>query len=215
MATVLMIGGFILFIPFFILNAQIGHSHAEHSSNEQELKEFKWPDSGLAAMLPTPKSTYGEIITDNAERLWIKVAKTSQSEFEEYISECKEKGFTENYDRSSSSYKAENKEKYSLDLNFYDNEMRINLDKPTPEAAAAKAPKPTEKETQKPTEKPTQAPAKAPEKSESKPESKSIADTGVVTPSFKEMMDSYEAFFDEYLAFMKKYEDYEEGGVGG
>ena len=28
----------------------------------------------------------------------------------------------------------------------------------------------------------------------------------MVTPSFKEMMDSYEAFFDEYIAFMKKYE---------
>lgn len=199
LATVLMIGGFLLFIPFFILNAQIGHSHAEHSSSEQEIKEFKWPDNGLAAMLPTPKSTYGEIITDNAESLWIKVAKTSQSEFEEYISQCKEKGFTENYDRSSSSYKAENKEKYSLDLFFYNNEMRINLDKPAPNTTAAKAPAPTEKETQKPTEKPTQAPEKQ--------ESKVDTDTGVVTPSFKEMMDSYEAFFDEYLAFMKKYEE--------
>ena len=59
----------------------------------------------------------------------------------------------------------------------------------------------------KPTQKPTQASAKAPEKTESKQESKSIADTGVVTPSFKEMMDSYEAFFDEYIAFMKRYKD--------
>jgi len=49
--------------------------------------------------------------------------------------------------------------------------------------------------------------SKTESKSESKPESKSIADTGVVTPSFKEMMDSYEAFFDEYVAFMKKYKE--------
>ena len=42
-------------------------------------------------------------------------------------------------------------------------------------------------------------------KQESKAESK--ADAGVVTPSFKETMDSYEAFFDEYIAFMKKYQE--------
>ena len=29
----------------------------------------------------------------------------------------------------------------------------------------------------------------------------------MVTPSFKETMDSYEAFFDEYIAFMKKYQE--------
>lgn len=53
---------------------------------------------------------------------------------------------------------------------------------------------------------------KEPEKTESKAEnegsgSKPSADSGTVTPSFKEMMDSYEAFFDEYIAFMKKYEE--------
>lgn len=53
----------------------------------------------------------------------------------------------------------------------------------------------------------TEAPAKTESKEESKAESKSIADSGTVTPSFKEMMDSYEAFFDEYIDFMKKYKD--------
>ena len=28
-----------------------------------------------------------------------------------------------------------------------------------------------------------------------------------VTPEFKDLMDSYEAFFDEYIAFMEKYEN--------
>ena len=63
--------------------------------------------------------------------------------------------------------------------------MSITLDKPEPKTTAAP--------------KPQSQPKK-------EPKTKSIADTGVVTPSFKEMMDSYEAFFDEYIAFMKKYE---------
>jgi hypothetical protein len=33
------------------------------------------------------------------------------------------------------------------------------------------------------------------------------ANSGKVTPSFKATMDSYEEFFDEYVAFMKKYNE--------
>lgn len=67
-----------------------------------------------------------------------------------------------------------------------------------------KAAQATAKEVSKTENKPESKPES---KAESKPESKSIADSGIVTPSFKEMMDSYEAFFDEYIAFMKKYKD--------
>ena len=43
--------------------------------------------------------------------------------------------------------------------------------------------------------------APAPENSDSA----DIADASGVTPEFKEMMDAYEAFFDEYIEFMQKY----------
>ena len=43
--------------------------------------------------------------------------------------------------------------------------------------------------------------APAPENSDSA----DIADAAGVTPEFKEMMDAYEAFFDEYIEFMQKY----------
>ena len=49
--------------------------------------------------------------------------------------------------------------------------------------------------------------SKASSKAESKQESRSNTDSGVVTPSFKETMDSYEAFFDSYIDFMKKYKE--------
>lgn len=35
--------------------------------------------------------------------------------------------------------------------------------------------------------------------------SEAASDTEGISPEFKEMMDSYEAFFDEYVEFMKKY----------
>ena len=51
--------------------------------------------------------------------------------------------------------------------------------------------------------KPTQKPTQAPEKQASKADTESDS----VTPSFKETMDSYEAFFDSYIDFMKKYKE--------
>ncbi|SCX32776.1 hypothetical protein SAMN02910436_02852 [Ruminococcaceae bacterium P7] len=51
--------------------------------------------------------------------------------------------------------------------------------------------------------KPTQKPTQAPEKQASKADT----DSDSVTPSFKETMDSYEAFFDSYIEFMKKYKE--------
>ncbi len=53
--------------------------------------------------------------------------------------------------------------------------------------------------------------SKAESQAESKVESSDTdsksEDSGSVTPSFKETMDSYEAFFDEYVEFMKKYKE--------
>lgn len=164
LATVIMIGGFLLFIPFFIFNAQIGKTHSNSISTEEEIKEFTWPDSELAAMLPKPKSSYGKINIDSSTSLSIDVAKTPQSDFDEYVSQCKEKGFTEDYYRSDSTYSAQNKEKYSLRLYLdSENEMSISLNAPEAETTAApKTTKSTEKETQKPTEKPTKKPTEKP-----------------------------------------------------
>lgn len=51
--------------------------------------------------------------------------------------------------------------------------------------------------------KPNQNPAPTPTKAKEK----TNAEGGATTPSFKETMDSYEAFFDSYIDFMKKYKE--------
>ena len=84
---------------------------------------------------------------------------------------------------------------------------------PTPDPApaiveATAAPRPTARPTPKPT--PTAAPEEEPEEEleeepEEEPEEPVYSD--VVTPEFKAVMDSYEAFFDEYCDFMKSMSD--------
>ena len=76
--------------------------------------------------------------------------------------------------------------------------------------------------TQETTEEKTKSTAKAEEKQTSKTSAETKASTAKTTtkaaakaskkcagidPKFKEAMDSYEAFFDEYVEFMKKYSD--------
>ena len=188
-----------------------GKAEKKESYLSDSFSTVKWPDSALAKLLPTPESTSGMIETDRADLLEIYIGGTTQEQYESFVGSCKEKGFTENYDsgtdyKNCPFYHAENADGYRLKLEYHKEDeadsyhpmkdtMTIELQTPYVEE--------TEAPTEKPTEKPTQAPTKAPEKQESK----SIADTGVVTPSFKEMMDSYEAFFDEYIAFMKRYKE--------
>ncbi len=77
------------------------------------------------------------------------------------------------------------------DLNALINSMKYTFDVFVPEAGA-------EEEQEESDDEPEEEPEE--EKSKDKDESE-------VSPEFKEMMDSYEAFFDEYVEFMKKYQN--------
>ena len=176
---------------------------------------IKWPDSKLAQMLPEPESTVGLIKYDRADLLEVYIGSTTSEQYEKYVSSCKEKGFTENYDSGTDYnncpyYRAENSDGYSLSLEYHklddDTDYEPMKDSMTIKLNAPYE-KETEAETEKPTEKATEAPAEESSNKESKSENKSITDNDTVTPSFKEMMDSYEAFFDEYIDFMKKYKE--------
>lgn len=214
LATILMVAGFLLFIPFFVFNSNSDKYKSNSSSSQSDsVQEFKWPNSKLAKMLPTPKSNYGNISSDSASSLSVYVKKTSNEDFEDYISKCKEKGFTENYNKTERRYEADNSSDYHLEIYYYENnsEMHIRLDAPSKNYIEHTEPTTEKQETEPTTEKPDTQPTteKSESKTESKAESKteSKADSGVITPSFKEAMDSYEAFFDEYIEFMKKYKN--------
>ena len=203
-----------------------GCGKAEKSKTEEDsayysssFSTIKWPNSTLAKMLPAPKSTTGLIDNDSSKWLKVYIGDTTQEQYESYVSSCQEKGFTENYDNGTDYknrpyYRAENSEGYRLELEYHKEDeandyhplkdtMTIELQTPREKETEPK----TEKPTEKPTQKPTQAPAKESESSESKQESKSDTDSGSVTPTFKETMDSYETFFDSYIEFMNKYKE--------
>ena len=175
LATVLMIGGFLLLIPYFMVSSAAGIASSQ-AERVREEKEFKWPNSALAQLLPTPKSHFGKVTRDSADCLTVNVAKTTQADFDEYVEQCREKGFTENYEKSEFTYDADNADLFHLHIYYYDSlsEMNITLEAPAEDTTAeeteqTEAEKPTEKATEKATEKPTE---KATEKATEKPTEK-------------------------------------------
>ena len=128
---------------------------------------IKWPDSKLAQMLPEPESTVGLIKYDRADLLEVYIGSTTSEQYEKYVSSCKEKGFTENYDSGTDYnncpyYRAENSDGYSLSLEYHklddDTDYEPMKDSMTIKLNAPYE-KETEAETEKPTEKATEAPA--------------------------------------------------------
>lgn len=112
--------GFLLIIPFFAGN------RIKISS------KLEWPNEGMAALLPNPNSKYGEVSVDTGQTLMIDVDKYSTEDYNRYVSDCKDKGFTIDSKSTTYSYEAYNSEGYELRLSYFssDKSMDITLNEP-------------------------------------------------------------------------------------
>ncbi len=164
-------------------------------SPTEEFKELKWPTDGLAQMLPKPESTYGKISTESSTLFYAYIGDTSLDQYDAYVNACKAQGFTVDYSKSESHFDAENESGYDLSLRYEEDEsyMTVRLSAPQSSSASSSAS--------------TSAPASSSAAAEQPAPTAEAADAPVngIRPSFKEAVDSYEAFFDEYCAFMEKY----------
>lgn len=179
---------------------------------EKTYTEIRWPDSEIASLIPVPKSSIGEIISDSADGFAVYIAETSKEDYEEYIDGCKEVGFVIDYNRSDNHYTANNVDGYSLSLSYDEEEevMRVSMDEP--EEPESEPESEIEQESE-PEAEPETEPEGEPE-TEAASEEAGTADETIdvngIRPEFKEVMDTYEAFFDEYCEFMKKYNSAED-----
>lgn len=201
---------------------------------EEKTSEYRWPDSELAGMIPQPDSPYGRISSESKRSFMIDIYGVSEKQFEDYVDQCKEYGFSVDYSKLSSHYSADNPEGYSLSITYddYDQDMRISLYAPsdqedTPEAennseidsgepdASDQPDDPNDEQTEssgsdeasEPEETETQQEEGATGTEEFQPSDEEKADELVdgMRPEFKEAMDSYEAFYDEYCEFLEEY----------
>lgn len=164
------------------------------SSSESEYGKIQWPKSEIASLLPVPESTIGRISWDSSDDFTVYIAETSKEQYGAYVDECQERGFTVDYTKGDGFFYAYNADGYDLTVSYQDdNVMYISIYAPS------------ESEESEPEEtEDSEEPGSPPEELSAPAEP-----TDGIGAEFKEAMDSYEAFFDEYCAFMKKYAESE------
>ena len=204
-ATIL---AFVLIIPYNIAyNSNIDFDFDTYEKDrlnelKQSMSKFEWPDSEIAELLPKPKSDYGHIEWEKSSGFVIYVGNTTLEEYNEYVKTCRENGFTVDYDKGDSHYYAKNSDGYDLDLRYEGgNIVFIRIDEPgtwdedDTEDESFDKEESDEVENENIEEEGKKTDSKEPENSSS----------SGISPDFKAAMDSYEKFFDEYVAIMKKY----------
>lgn len=157
-----------------------------------EMSEISWPASKAGNQLPVPESTVGKFSSEHDDDFFVYIGNTSKESYNNYVKACSEKGFTVDYDKGDDYYRAKNGEGWSVSIKYEGfNIMSIDIDKPSSSSTDNAATAPAAPETEKAAEE------------------NNANDTQLVNgmrKDFKEAMDSYEAFMNEYVEFMKKYE---------
>lgn len=194
----------LVIIIFFLL-----FIYVTNSMKEAEAKKVKytWPSTGIATLLPEPKSEYGTINSESEDYFSIEIYKVSSSDFNKYINQCKEKGFTIDYRASSTSYYADDENGNSLSINYFeDDEMSIRI-------SAFKEEIEKENDTVKEDDIVNEEQNVNTDVSVTEPEDNSedtkVQDEEVVIESndmeFRAWVDAYEKFMNKYVDFMNKY----------
>ena len=92
-----------------------------------------WPSSGLAAMLPKPDSSTGNVVVNSDDSFSASVDGYTQEKYDSYVAQCQEMGFSVEAENGTGTYAAYSEEGYHLSLSFFgssDGSMNVTLDAP-------------------------------------------------------------------------------------
>lgn len=154
-----------------------------HLEAPDEKSGITWPTSGPGSLIPAPPSTQGSIVQDSSKVYHVNVGDMDKDAFSAYATQCKEAGFDVDYSSGDTYYQANNADGAKLRVDYKGaNVVSIRID-----ASEASS---TGGDTTS---------------SSSSSNSSTTTDSSVVTPEFKETMDSYEEFMNKYCDFMVKY----------
>ena len=176
-----------------------------------EMANITWPDFGPGALLPAPKSLKGKIYRESSTEFNVYIGDTTKEDFNEYINQCKARGFTENYNKSDEKYEAENSDGYQLSI-YYEgfNIIEIRIEAPEEADLSSKSSSSSNADIAVPTETPvptdTPIPVDTPSSLDDSLSIEEVSSVPGIGREFKEFVDSYEAFYDEYVEFLSTYD---------
>lgn len=121
----------VVFTVLFIIKAQENNSSS--STSESSEARFNWSDVVLvSAGLPNPSTDKGEITVNTAEALAVRLDGINSRAFNSYISDCENKGYTVDPEKSDVTYSAFNKEGYRISLTFNPDGSTMSIDVSSP-----------------------------------------------------------------------------------
>lgn len=92
-------------------------------SKPEKFEEIEWFTSDFAKLLPTPKSNFGKII-ENSEKVYlVKLSNMSIDDFNEYILQCKEQGFSIDVSKTDRKFVAKNENNNKLEIEYKGNNL--------------------------------------------------------------------------------------------
>ena len=160
----------------------------KYTMDDEKEKAQYWTESDLGRVIPKPDvPVLKEDGRDDEECFMFDAYGMTMDDFNAYIDQCKEKGFTEDVGEHEGFYSADNAEGYNIYAYYEEDNYNLSMTVSAPE----KDKKSEEKDSK---------------------ESKKKVNPDEVSASVKKTLDTYEEFFDDYVAFMKKYNegDYED-----
>lgn len=95
-------------------------------------ERLDWPTSGLATMLPKPESGVGNVVINDNEKFSASVDGYTQEQFDSYVAQCQEKGFSVEATSDVDEFDAYSEDGYHLTLHLYDSLENMDIDLEAP-----------------------------------------------------------------------------------
>lgn len=87
-----------------------------------------WPTSGLATKIPKPEKLKGEITYDYDTSFGAKIVDVDKDEYDDYVKQCEEYGYTFDVEKNNTEFSAFNNEGYELKLDYDDEDSEYDID---------------------------------------------------------------------------------------
>ena len=151
-----------------------------------QFEKITWPSFGLATLVPEPPVSEGSFENDSENYLFVFLKGMDKEAYRKYVDDCSKKGFVIDYSKGDSYYYADDEIGNSIRVEYEGwNTVSLRINKTDREEVETKPfvnvedTKDVEVETN--------------------------VENTEIRSEFKEAVDAYESFFDEYVAFMTEY----------
>ncbi len=167
---------------------------------KQETSTFTWPTSELAKAIPVANISSGEVDINSDTLLVINWYKASLDDYNQYVGQCKDAGYTVDSIEFDNYYHAKSEAGYDLGIDYKedDKEIRIQLGFTSVDSTSSDNSSSPAEDTISDMENNTDS-------STVDQSTDTSTDSIGIRPEVKEFLDSYESFMNEYADFMEKY----------